>query len=102
MVTIKSSQKLFTDEEISRLHHPGSNELLFLALDFPVIVADHAMASAIFVLRTVSLFKAVKAPAVIDSHVKPLQIRCGGSTIKFRIKPSPTFASPDAIISAIR
>jgi hypothetical protein len=38
---------------------PGSNELLFLTLDFPVIVADHAMAPALFLLRPVSLFKAV-------------------------------------------
>jgi len=54
-------------KEISRRHHPGSNELLFLALDFTVIVADHAMAPA-FLLRPVNVFKAAQAPAVI---VKP-------------------------------
>jgi hypothetical protein len=35
-------------QEISGLHYPGGNELLFLALDFTVIVADHTMIPAIF------------------------------------------------------
>jgi len=66
-----------SNEEVSGLHHPGSNELLFLALDFPVIVADHAMAPATFRLRPVSLFKSVQAPAVIDSHLKPHFVAAG-------------------------